>query len=171
MPDNDKEFPFFDQLKPKEQQLVDAYLAEEMGGPGQLKRVAARTGLAYNWVRQKVVTVRLKMGIESRRALLTEQSELFVRAAFDQSMPIIDRNGRMARLSLIIDDEDEPTPNRMRAIEMLGRMEGDFVERVQHEDVTAPKVSPIGLARRIEQLTGKAEPEQEAKPPQHDPFK
>lgn len=146
----------FSHLKPKEKRVVDAYLAEECGGNGALMRVAERTGLSYGWVRQVMMRPAIKKAVEDRRAVLGEYAWTYVQATESMAQPIIDRVGRMQRLSRVIDDEEERTRDRLKALELLGKMEGDYIERVQHEGSEAnPVVSKVSLEDKIAQITGK----------------
>lgn len=57
-----------------------------------------------------------------------------LRALADQDI-ILDRKQRQAKLTEIFLDDKEKTDNRLRAVDMLNRMGGDYTENVRSESV------------------------------------
>ena len=123
-------------LTPKQQLFVAAY----RGNASEAARIAG-----YSCPMQQGQRL-LMRNVEIARAIQARQSvEL-------QSL-VMSRHEREIWLSELIRDENQPTKHRLRALEILGRMQGDFIQR--HEVRAGVNVQCQGLSTaRFLQMLG-----------------
>lgn len=69
---------------------------------------------------------------------------------------IANREQRQAFWTAVMRDESRPMPDRLRASELLGKSEGDFLQRVEHSGLVAlgvyrgtPDADLLAMARRL----------------------
>ncbi len=87
---------------------------------GNIKNTAEKAGLSYEYCRRLVTKSHIK-------AALLERAE-------DRKDELVaDRQARQRFWTEIMRDETKPMQDRLRASELLGKSEGDFIYRQQYE--------------------------------------
>lgn len=132
------------QLTDTECNLIRAYR-----GHGTIKDAALATGLTYGYARQILCRPHVKKHLRDRNGLSVAEKE-----AFGQAL-ITDRVERQIWLTVVMYNEEEPMSKRLRACEILCRMQGDFAHTVVHEGGEKPitmETKPFDLLARINQL-------------------
>lgn len=102
-------------LTARRQAFVDAYTGPAMGNASEAARLA---GYAH-------------AGVEGHRLLKNAkiQQEIAKVSQPRQDAAIADRAERLQFYSMVMRDEAESTRDRARAAELLGKVQGDFIER------------------------------------------
>ena len=99
----------------KQQMLIDCYA-------GDIKEAAAKAEISYGYARQLLTRPNILESIRNR-----QDTEI-------RPKTIATRQERQAFWTKIQRDEDESTANRLRASELLGKSEADFIDVVKAEN-------------------------------------
>lgn len=145
-------------LTPKQRAFVEAYTGPSAGNATDAARRAGYTGSAAT------------LAVTGTRALKIPKIRAAIDAIVEQtrSRAVMDRRERVELLTSIargeVDDwadmEDGPGPrraklkDRIRAIELLGKMDGDYLDRVQHEGDPLAKLAAalsVALAQEVDE--------------------
>ena len=110
----------------KQQAFVDAYA-------GDIKTAAIKAGLSYDYARQLITKPHISAAIQQREA--TEVRPVVIATRLD----------RQEFWSNTMNDGEHPIRDRLRASELLGKSEGDFIQRLE-------QVGPRPL-KRLEEMT------------------
>lgn len=114
-------------LTPKQQAFVDSYT-------GNGTAAARAAGYAGNDATlAQVASENLKKPEVLAAIQVRNQVPAQVRAAVAQAGAVLTRAERQAFWSRVVADERAKLTDRLKASELLGRSEADFVERLQHE--------------------------------------
>lgn len=114
-------------LTPKQQAFVDAYT----GNGTAAARAAGYKGSDATLA--QVASENLKKPEVLEAIQVRNQVPSQVRAAVAQAVKIATRAERQAFWSEVMNDRGQRMPDRLKAAELLGKSEADFVERLQHE--------------------------------------
>ncbi len=87
---------------------------------GNIKNTAEKAGLSYEYCRRLVTKSHIK-------------AALLERAEDREDELVADRQARQRFWTEIMRDERKPMQDRLRASELLGKSEGDFIYRQQYE--------------------------------------
>ncbi len=87
---------------------------------GNIKNTAEKAGLSYEYCRRLVTKSHIK-------------AALLERAEDREDELVADRQARQRFWTEIMRDETKPMQDRLRASELLGKSEGDFIYRQQYE--------------------------------------
>ena len=87
---------------------------------GNIKNTAEKAGLSYEYCRRLVTKSHIKAALQKRAE--DREDEL-----------VADRQARQRFWTEIMRDETKPMQDRLRASELLGKSEGDFIYRQQYE--------------------------------------
>ena len=104
----------------KQQRFIDAY-------DGDIQKAAIKAGVSYIYARKLYTKGNILRSIQNR-----QNTEVRPKA-------IMNRQQRQEFWTKVAKDEDEATRDRLRASELLGKSEADFVE--VHLDVKSEKKS------------------------------
>jgi phage terminase small subunit len=118
-----------DILSERERVFVEAYMGE---ASGNATKAALRAGYSEKNARQQGSRLLTKANI---------QHAISLRAASDPA--VMTREQRQQWLTATVNNPDVPWPSRVRAIELLGKTQGDFIDRVEH---TGKNGGPIQTA-------------------------
>ncbi len=114
---------------------------------GNIKTTAEKVGLSYDYCRQLVTKPHIKEALQDRAEKWEDEL-------------IADRQARQRFWTEIMRDATKPMQDRLRASELLGKSEGDFIYRQQYETgnnlaelvqaavdrIAAGDISPIAAA-------------------------
>lgn len=87
---------------------------------GNIKTTAEKVGLSYDYCRQLVTKPHIKEALQDRAEKWEDEL-------------IADRQARQRFWTEIMRDATKPMQDRLRASELLGKSEGDFIYRQQYE--------------------------------------
>lgn len=109
-------------LNPRQRAFVAAYAGDGAAAAraaGYAPGVAKTT--AYKLLRHPEIAVAIR-----------SKDEAMIAAATARAPDVLTRQERQKFLSDVIRDVDAEMKDRLKALELLGRSEGDFLERVEH---------------------------------------
>ena len=131
-----------DKLTPKEEMFCTLVAVE-----GMSQRQAYRKAYGTKATDQSVDVSASRL---SRKAkILLRFEELRTSLA---SLSIADRKERMELWSGIARDDEERTVDRLRATELLGKSQGDFIERTESMNLNVHTISPALMGASLEEL-------------------
>ena len=103
-------------LTPRQRRFVEAYV-------GNATKAAAKAGYsaktAYSQGQRMLKNVAIQTAIQAREAAHMEST-------------ISDRKERQVFLTRVMRDEEQGMPQRLKASELLSRIAGDFLDKVEH---------------------------------------
>lgn len=130
-------------LTPKRQRFVDAYTGEAMGNGAEAARIA---GYAHpvKQASRLLTFVDVAAAIAERRAQTTRQA---ISTAAERQEWL----SRVHRGEVDDGESDASLKDRIKALELLGKMQGDFIERqqVEHSGAAVSVTLTYDEARRL----------------------
>jgi len=105
-------------LTERQRRFVEAYTGEAQGNASKAAKLAGYPHADVQGTRM-LGNVRIRAAIEQARAPRTESA-------------ILTRAERQELLTQFANDRNVKPTDRIRAVEILGKMHGDFIERIEH---------------------------------------
>jgi phage terminase small subunit len=125
------------QFTTKQQRLVDVF-------DGDIKEAAEKAKISYGYARNLMTKSDILKAIRNR-----QNTEI-------RPTTIADRQERQEWWSQVMDDDKESTQNRLRASELLGKSEGDFIEvKVDVTPQSLADIAAITQSRRRKRIESK----------------